>query len=442
MSKSTACNDFLGYFSRCDDCSSSRRRLRAIRNRGAILIVLLVGLLAVSSSLLLGLAEANRQKQIHQQKTEETLAFAKESLIAFAVNYADNYGHNIRGGSGRLPCPARGRHSGPGLSCGKGKTAYLPALWSRGKKRIDIDHVEKFLDQDLWYSVSPAFRYNPSYNELNPDAKTDLISIGSVDDIVAVIIAPGPELPGQNRTDGHADITDYLEGENADQDLEFSIAGFEAHGRANPVPAAVGNDQLIWITYSDLMPLVEKRVLGYVKQWLGEYYLRYGHYPYAAPFDDKDGACQSGLLAGRLPMAKGNCVHDTLGEFVSDSVAKSRTLEEIWFTGSRWPDYIYYRVAAACSPDGTADECISLPAELVIGDMEASVLLVSAGEAVESNAIGRMQERLSDQRALLEYFELPVLLSGDSVLAFDRVADDSNDQYAVIQRPKLQAGQL
>ena len=406
------------------------------KNTGAILIVLLVGLLAVSSSLLLGMAQANRQKQSHQQVTAETLAFAKEALIAYAVNYADNYGHNIRGGTGRLPCPALAKQSSPGLSCGLGKTAFLPALWTRGRKRMDIDHVERFLDQDLWYSVSPTYRYNPSYNVLNSDAQSDLISIGSVDNIVAVIIAPGPVLPGQNRTDGQPGITDYLEGENADQDLEFAIAGFETNVRSEVVTAASGNDQLIWITYSELMPLIEKRVLGYVKQWLGEYYLMHGYYPYAAPFENEDGSCQSGLLAGRLPMAQGTCAQQPLGELVSASVAKSRTLDEIWFTRSRWPDHIYYRVAKACSPDGTPEECISSPAELVVDDVEVSVLLVSAGEAIESNAIGGMQLRISEQRTLLDYFEWPELLSGASETGTDGLTDYSNDQYVVIKKPE------
>lgn len=392
---------------------------------GAALIVLLVALLAGSGLWLLEAANADRQlqtqRQSYQQTTAQTLAHAKEALIAYAVNYADDYGHNTRGGTGRLPCPAETIHSRPALRCSDSKTGYLPIVWTRDKKRIDIDHIERFLDKDLWYAVSPTYRYNPSYNVLNSNSHEDLISVGSVDNVVAVIIAPGPPLTGQNRSAGDSNITDYLEAENADHDLDFALP-----------EDANSNDQMIWITEAELLPLIEKRVLGYVKQWLSEYYTEYGHYPYAAPFDDPEGQCQSGLLVGRLPMLQGNCVA-ALGDMLSESVPNQRSLSEIWFNRSAWSDLLFYQIDQSCSPAGNLAQCDSGNGDLMVDGDSARVVLGSAGSALLSADLGRLQVRDAGQRAIAEYFETPALLSG--AVVFDvPVPDESiNDQFVLIR---------
>ena len=404
-------------------------------NRGAVLIVLLVALLAGSGLWLLEVAQANRQWQRHREATAESLGFAKEALIAYAVSYADNYGHNVRGGAGRLPCPSGRKNSSPGLSCGEGRIGYLPAVWSRGSKRIDIDHVEKFLDQDLWYSVTPTHRYNPSFNRLNSDSITDLLSVDQIDDVVAVIIAPGPPLPGQDRLRDNASVADYLEGENADLDLQFTTADSVGHQSIRASDTNSSNDQLIWIRQSELMPLMEKRVLGYVKQWLNEYYLEYDYYPYAAPFEDLNGNCQVGLTSGRLPMGQGSCTELPLGEFVSESVEKSRPLSDIWFSGSLWQDLIHYQVDPACTAGGSIAECENSNGNgtLVVDGERVKVLLVNAGAAIESTRLGRLQSRAIDNRSLPEYFEVPDLLTAGTVVTFKDIGLPFNDQFIVIE---------
>jgi len=409
--------------------------------------MMLVGTLDGTGLWLLQLAKANHQWQSHRQSTSESLAFAKEALIAYAVNYADNYGHNVRGGTGRLPCPADAKHSGPASRCGVGDTGYLPAIWSRGSKRLDIDHVEKFLDQDLWYSVSPTYRFNPSFNVLNSNSHTDLLSVDLVDNVVAVIIAPGPPLPGQDRLRENAGISDYLEGENADEDLDFSTVSSVVGSSDFAQNSGSGNDQLIWIRQSELLPLIEKRVLGYVKDWLQEYYVRNGYFPYAAPFEDLNGNCSTGLTAGRLPMGRGDCSEPGFGEFVSVTVAKSRTIEQIWFNGSQWSDLIYYQVDADCAPGGLTGSCGVPTAETMssLHSDDVKVLLVSAGQSIEASAVARMQSRESADRALVEYFEVPDLLAGQSVVNLESLRTTVranvhsgaieliNDQFLVIR---------
>jgi len=248
------------------------------------------------------------------------------------------------------------------------------------------------------------------------------------------ILAPGPPIQGQDRLRENAGIADYLEGENANQDLTFSAAQSISGNLYHSMPTPAGNDQLIWIMQSELLPLMERRVLGYVKQWLDEYYLHYGYYPYAAPFENANGDCQPGLVSGRLPMERGDCVELPLSEFVSTTVAKSRTLGEIWFSGSLWPDFIYSQVDPVCTSGGSTSQCDETTGGTLIVDNDTvKVLLVNSGEAIESVSVGRLQSREIENRSLLEYFEVPGLLAGDSAIAFRNLADTANDQYVVIR---------
>ena len=83
------------------------RRPRLIhRQAGAALLVLVTALLAVTGYGLLQFSQANQQRLMHEREITRSLAAAKDALIAYAVTYVDHYGHNTRGGVGRLPCPS------------------------------------------------------------------------------------------------------------------------------------------------------------------------------------------------------------------------------------------------------------------------------------------------------------------------------------------------
>ena len=132
------------------------------------MIAMLCGVLLVTGVSMLSGHLAMSLKQQGQNEVTQSLARAKQALISYAVNYVDNYGHNSRGGVGRLPCPAVAPHSRPAMSCSENAIGFLPAVWNRKGKRIDIDHLEYFLDQNLWYAVSADFRYNPAFNPFLP----------------------------------------------------------------------------------------------------------------------------------------------------------------------------------------------------------------------------------------------------------------------------------
>ncbi|MEM7259955.1 MAG: hypothetical protein AAF404_21490, partial [Pseudomonadota bacterium] len=284
------------------------------KQQGVVLVALAVTMLLVSGATLLASQLLIDKRLQAADEITVSLAKAKEALISYAVTYTDNYGHNTRGGVGRLPCPAISPHESPATRCGKSALGYLPAVWSRDGKRIDIDYREYFLNQNLWYAVSSEFRYNPSFNHLNPAVSDGLFKVGSREDIVAVIIHPGSDL-SSGQSDSNASAVHQLHGENADGDKEFEIG-------------AGVNDRLITISINELMPLMERRVLGIVNDWLVEYYQQNQHYPYAAQLGDPQSQCVEGLLAGAVAMSRGNCTTPALGELVSAIVPKGRAISD------------------------------------------------------------------------------------------------------------------
>ena len=392
--------------------------------KGAVLVALMCGALLFIGVGMLGGHLATNLKQQSQREVTESLSRVKQALISYAVNYADNYGHNTRGGVGRLPCPALAPHSRPAMRCGLNAIGYLPAVWSRDSKRIDIDHLEYFFDQNLWYAVSADFRYNPAFNKLNPDSSGRFLSVNQHDEVVAVIIHPGVPLAGQSRGGDLLRVTDYLEGESANGD---SIFEFDPQY----------NDHVVFISRSELMPLIEKRVLGISRDWLLEYSNTYGHLPFAAKLGDPLAACEQGLTDGILSMARGNCLTPSLGEFVSQTVPRGRRINQTWFGQYNWANFVYYQVDPACVSDTGVSCSVSghIDGELIVNDQPARALLVSTGRAIESAYLGELQDRLNHPTKLSSYLDTAEFLTGSFNLSIVNAASSiaSNDQYLVVR---------
>lgn len=129
------------------------------------------------------------------QATE--LERARRALISYAVNYVDHYG--VQGaGIGHLPCPdtdsPNDTHSdpwvrdGPNPPCGGERVehGWLPRHVDTMTGRY---HFHTRRRQRLWYAVSGQFINNPVNRIVNAETKGQ-ISIGSFDDIVAVLTVP------------------------------------------------------------------------------------------------------------------------------------------------------------------------------------------------------------------------------------------------------------
>lgn len=287
-----------------------------------------------STALFLATQNRNTARLAQQNTTANNLQKAKQALIAYAVNYSDDY-TNGGAGPGHLPCPDRHdtgvRDNGsPAGICGPFKPGRLPISWltSQGKAS-EIYPFARSFPRRFWYVLSEDFRYS-SGQIVNP-ATPAMLRVDTTDNIVAVIIDPGPPLAGQNRPSD--DPKDYLEGGNEDGDTQF-------------VSQVVGesttafNDRLVYIHRDTLMPLVETRVLAYVRQWLQDYATINGHYPTPAERVGTETVCRDGTLrSGFLPEVidpSGTCSIEPFSQAAS------------WFWKNQWQRFIEYHIPSSC----------------------------------------------------------------------------------------------
>jgi len=331
-------------------------------------VVLLVLMLVMLSATAFYYSKTLLHRSHDKQEDLYALVAAKEALLAYAVNYADNYGHNSRGGVGRLPCPALDRFSSPARSCGVANIGFLPSVWLRSQKAMEIDYLERFLDRDIRYAVAADHRYNPSFNSLNSLAGNGLLSVDSDNQVVAVLIAPGEPTDGQSRQAGARVLGDYLEGENADSDNVYTLSE--------------SNDLVMPIRRSELLPLMERRVLGFVKQWLKEYKQTHGYYPYASRLG---GVCVQGLRYGFLSTDAGDCAEQALAEEDFTNLPARRVLRQSWFYRYEWYKSIMYVVDENCTAAAPAESCDGIDdpeRSLSFNGNPVSVVLISTSEPI------------------------------------------------------------
>jgi len=333
---------------------------------GFAFMVVLVGL--VLGSLTIYLENLNRvvSPAAQENKTREALAEAKEILIAWAAE--SEIEHN---GPGHLPCPDNDNNShGDGSACGpESRLGRFP--W----KTLNAPDLRDASGERLWYAVSPNFLNKPTI-PVNSDTKGIFRITGAteIDEVIAIIFAPGPALPSQNRGTDEArkNPANYLEDTNF-ADNEF-VSSFDD---------AVSNDRMTFITAADLYPAVERKVAERMRTNIApvlHYYLEEwkkvsgdagATLPFAAPFDPTANApcgqldtwrgslpvgyCAGGLTAtwsGRIRTSSTNCTeaigaNDTLATITCNVVLRGGDDD--------------------CDGDGTDDETIKATLNLEAG---------------------------------------------------------------------------
>jgi len=237
---------------------------------GVALLLLLVFVAMAASAFLVerleGVAERTRNGQ--ERQTLARLAQARAALIAYAATYPDNINPDF--GPGFLPCPDTSDSGNPNPPCGPGALGRLP--W----RELGLSDLRDASGERLWYAVSDNFRNNPKVAPMNSDTPGQL-TLDGVDGVVAVIMAPGPVVGGQDRAADPADPANYLEDDNA----------APADGRF--VSRAVGefNDRVAAVSHAHLMAAVERRVLGEATVAVRTYMAENDDtYPWLSPFDE------------------------------------------------------------------------------------------------------------------------------------------------------------
>lgn len=241
------------------------------RQRGAVLLALILVVTAALAAILLGRPQGSTLAARRAQ-TAATLNEAKQALLAYAINYPER--HDGNGTPGLLPCPDLGGNGTAAANCSRaGGTTLGRFPWRTVRAReLHGTHGEH-----LWYAVADGYR-TPLKAPLNSDTEGDLTANGA-DDIVAVILAPGAPVDGQDRVTAPRDPLNFLEGDNA------AGVHFRSHGGSGAIGGQM-NDLVVAIRRNELMALVETRVLGDAARVLADYREAHGAYPWLSPFDD------------------------------------------------------------------------------------------------------------------------------------------------------------
>jgi hypothetical protein len=366
----------------------ARQPLR--KNQGGYALIVLLAI--VTMGILYSIVSALTPMQAKYQQsatTQDALRQAKEALIAYAVSV------NLSSGAARLgdlPCPdlhdqSTSSAGKKGTSCGNaaGTTGQSNRLGLLPWKDLGLPELRDGSGEHLWYAVSSNFKENTRVSKRNSDTP-GTISIkandGTVYDstVIAVIIAPGAPITRadgyvQSRsTTGIPNPKDYLDIDTASGE---DNAAFQDNGSdgfiSGPIRDGTGtlvtNDQVITITYNDLMPLLQKRVAQEVLNCLSGYTADPndgGRYPWMASLADSAALGSSAFYNdsantrfGRFPSDLSNTIASnpnmlsTWGSVANCNMSGSNS----WFK-TDWSELVFIAIASAFTPSSaTAGPC-------------------------------------------------------------------------------------
>lgn len=309
------------------------------KQHGAALLVMLVILVIGASAVLITSLSTTALKNARQKTTSDALAQAKDALIGRAISDSNM--------PGSLPCPDTNDDGSAELLSGNDCPSYIGRLpW----KTLGLPDLRDGSGEHLWYALSPAFRDDNSAQPLNSNTKGTLL-VYNADGVsqqtqtgysaVAVIFSPGSPLITQTRSTvaQQNDAANYLDIANSRNNASASgpfIAGDQS---------ATFNDQLLYITTKDLVPLLEQRVAGVVKKALSDYYAANNYYPWADSVSaSSDYNANAGLNRGWLPDIAATPWPQSTPNWVSGSPPQ-------WFFDNQWYTLIYYSVAKNYTED-------------------------------------------------------------------------------------------
>jgi hypothetical protein len=367
----------------------TRRTPRTGRERGAALLmtVLLLVIGAMSASLTFFRPSANGE--IQQDRTADTLAAVKQALIGYAaqrgVAVCSNPGNaaqcsaELAARPGELPCPDTNgdgfaedddRNTGGKKACGNaaGATDRLGRVpW----RTLGIPEPHDSAGETLWYAVSLPFlgipsnpivgkTPGPASGRINSSTVGDLIVRGVTrrnpdivstltSQAVAVLFAPGVVLSGQNRSSttiaacpGKPNMARNL----CPANYLDTTAGLSNSIVSGPYitgsPDGDYNDRLIYISTSDLMPVVENRVGKELIALLNAY--RQGSkcrcYPWADSWQYSGGIPDIGVNRGRFPATDVTPVNWGVKNVDNDIPPLPK-----WVADNDWNNVVFYSAA-------------------------------------------------------------------------------------------------
>ncbi len=401
------------------------------RQRGAALMIMLVIIVLGFASVLLDSLRGLTPQLERDRQTAAALAQAKDALLGFAASVALTPSGTRRPGD--LPCPDLNNDGTAETSCSLQGQRLGRLPW----KTLKLPDLRDGSGERLWYAVSTAFKNNPRAGQLNSDTR-GTISVRASDGgivydasagsgAVAVIIAPGDVLQRtdqpvlQNRSGAGINTpSSYLDTAGGEDNADFTdgsgngfIQGIvrDTNGRT------IANDQLLAISQSSIMQVIQKRVGAEVRQCLVAYAsdpANQGRYPWAARVDPGSlgYADQSDQRFGRIPDTPfDNTLADSGGQ-MSDTWTGNCNINSSSGWWLNWKEMVFYGLAnayrpvdpitiptaAACSPAG---ECLTVNPPSAAANRQ--VVVIVAGRALP----GQVRASVADKGTLANYLEPP-----------------------------------
>ena len=246
-----------------------------------------------------------------EQRTADALRTARDALIGFAATYRNSLHPDAD--FGYLPCPDLDG-DGSSETCGvQGDTRVgrLPTL------TLGLPDLRDGDGECLWYAVAGSFKNNPKADILNPDStgRFQLLDAAGAPRSLpgdqaglaaAVIFAPGPPLPTQQRQSSTGRCGGDLSASAVGAYLE-SLQPLSGPGVLTVDPrGSTGNDRIVWITGDDIMRALKARAsfashLNTVLDATADCLRRAG-----GPAPARIESTANGLQLGRVPAFSGN----------------------------------------------------------------------------------------------------------------------------------------
>lgn len=392
---------------------SSRSSVKTPKNQQglALLILIIVIVLAFATYSLSGLS-INQVKTDNKFQTRMALKKAKQALLAYAMNYPDTAAGilNPNQGPGNFPCPdddLDGDSDTPGSvlpgcnSAGDGTMGRFP--WAE----LGMDEVRDGNGDFLWYAVSSNFTNfaNGNINTSTTGEITIRNSDGTVqfdgagiNGVVAVVISPGVVLVrGDGLTQRRSTVAEiddpqnYLDiafGEDNATYVNSDADGFITAPVRNAAGDIMVNDQIVTISYEEVMRLVHARAGDEMALALSGYASACGAYPEASIFDPTkskaDGSYLSdaGIYEGHIPVDSinwdaGGCANGLLPD---------------WIEAEEWHKETYYHYAET-SPGCTPADCLH---DVSIGLNNIDALIVFSGRQIGAQLRGEPGSDIAD----------------------------------------------
>jgi hypothetical protein len=274
---------------------------RGIRSQRGVALVILAMVMAALSYLLLQGLNARSQGLQREQKSLQSLARAKEALIAYAVTYAMDRPDQLLT-TGLLPCPEDpGTFLPEGSEAGSCGATNVSALGRLPWRSLGIPPPNDGAAECLWYAVSGRHKKangsavfdNESrvvagagqFEVLSPDGVSLLAS-----DVVAVVFAPEAASGSQTHANSASKVVcpgnftagNYLDRDNTASPISDPYTGLPVNNAfvsgaagsptrfiAGPVPGRDINDRLLYVTRAEIQAAVIERVYREITRRIG-----------------------------------------------------------------------------------------------------------------------------------------------------------------------------